>query len=97
MSAKGNSYDNARAESYFSRFKTELIKGGRFESVGQTRLEVLIYIEGSYNRIRRHSSLGYLSPLEFERLLKIKDQKRKKSFLSCFSCPSHDAPSAFIF
>jgi transposase InsO family protein len=85
MSAKGNCYDNAQAESFFSRFKTELIEVGRFEMVEQARSEIFSYIEGYYNRIRRHSSLGYLSPLEFERQLKFKDQRRKESFVSCFS------------
>ncbi len=85
MSGKGNCYDNAQAESFFSRFKAELVEGGVFESVAQAKSEIFSYIEGYYNRIRRHSSLGYLSPLEFERQLKIKDQRRKESFLSCFS------------
>lgn len=85
MSAKGNCYDNAMAESFFSRFKTELIEGGVFESVEQARTEIFSYIEGYYNRIRRHSSLGYVSPLEFEKQLKIKNERRKESFLSCFS------------
>ncbi len=64
MSATGNCYDNAQAESFFSRFKAELIEGGEFENVEQARSEIFSYIEGYYNRIRRHSSLGYLSPLE---------------------------------
>ncbi len=85
MSGKGNCYDNAQAESFFSRFKAELIEGGIFESVEQARSEIFSYIEGYYNRIRRHSSLGYLSPLEFEKQLKIKNQKRRESFVSCFS------------
>lgn len=85
MSAKGNCYDNAQAESFFSRFKTELIEDGRFESVEQARSEIFSYIEGYYNRIRRHSSLGYLSPLEFEKQLKIKNGGMKESFVSCFS------------
>jgi transposase InsO family protein len=85
MSAKGNCYDNAQAESFFSRFKTELIEGGRFESVEQARSEIFSYIEGYYNRIRRHSSLGYLSPMEFENQLKIKNGGMKESFFSCFS------------
>lgn len=85
MSGKGNCYDNAQAESFFSRFKTELIEGGMFESVEQARSEIFSYIEGYYNRIRRHSSLGYLSPMEFEKQLKIKNQRRKESFPSCFS------------
>mgnify|MGYP000049963203 CR=1 FL=1 len=85
MSAKGNCYDNAQAESFFSRFKTELVEGGHFESVEQARSEIFSYIEGYYNRIRRHSSLGYLSPLEFEKQLKIKNGGMKESFVSCFS------------
>lgn len=85
MSGKGNCYDNAQAESFFSRFKAELIEEGIFESVEQARSEIFSYIEGYYNRIRRHSSLGYLSPLEFEKQLKIKNQKRRESFVSCFS------------
>lgn len=85
MSGKGNCYDNAQAESFFSRFKTELIEGGSFESVEQARSEIFSYIEGYYNRIRRHSSLGYLSPMEFEKQLKIKNQRSRESFVSCFS------------
>lgn len=85
MSAKGNCYDNAQAESFFSRFKTELIEGGIFESIEPARSEIFSYIEGYYNRIRRHSSLGYLSPMEFEKQLKIKNGGTKQSFLSCFS------------
>jgi transposase InsO family protein len=85
MSAKGNCYDNAQAESFFSRFKTELVEGGRFESVEQARSEIFSYVEGYYNRIRRHSSLDYKSPLEFEKQLKIKNQRSKESFVSCFS------------
>jgi transposase InsO family protein len=85
MSGKGNCYDNAQAESFFSRFKTELIESGRFESVEQAKSETFSYIEGYYNRIRRHSSLGYLSPMEFEKQLKIKNERSKESFVSCFS------------
>jgi len=85
MSGKGNCYDNAQAESFFSRFKAELIEGGIFESIEQARSEIFSYIEGYYNRIRRHSSLGYVSPIEFEKQLKIKNQRSSESFVSCFS------------
>ena len=61
MSAKDNCYDNAQAESFFSRFKAELLENGKFESVEGARSEIFSYIEGYYNRIRRHSSLGYVS------------------------------------
>ncbi len=68
MSAKGNCYDNAQAESFFSRFKAELVEGGVFASLAEARTEIFTYIEGFYNPHRLHSSLGYLTPIEFETL-----------------------------
>lgn len=67
MSRAGETYDNAFAESVFSRYKAELLESGAFRDVEEARLETFNYIEGYYNRIRRHSSLGYLSPEEYER------------------------------
>lgn len=72
MSRRANCYDNAAAESFFSRYKAELLEGGAFESVSQAGSETFSYIEGYYNRMRRHSALGYRSPDEFERQWKIK-------------------------
>jgi transposase InsO family protein len=46
MSGKGNCYDNAQAESFFSRFKAELLENGKFESIEQAKSEVFSYIEG---------------------------------------------------
>jgi putative transposase len=85
MSATGNCYDNAQAESFFSRFKTEIIEDGQFEDIDQARSEIFSYIEGYYNRVRLHSSLGYLSPLEYEMELKTKNGGGKESFYSTFS------------
>ena len=85
MSGRGNCYDNAQAESFFSRFKTELLEGGVFEDVEQARSEVFSYIEGYYNRVRLHSGLGYLSPLEYELELKTKNGEKKENFISTFS------------
>jgi transposase InsO family protein len=85
MSGKGNCYDNAQAESFFSRFKAELIEGGVFENIEQAKSEVFSYIEGYYNRVRLHSGLGYKSPLEYELELKTKNGGNKDSFLSTFS------------
>jgi transposase InsO family protein len=85
MSGKGNCYDNAQAESFFSRFKTELMEGGVFEDLEQARSEIFSFIEGYYNRVRLHSGLGYKSPLEFELELKTKDGGSKESFYSIFS------------
>lgn len=69
MSGRGNCYDNAQAESFWARLKTELLENGAFRNVEEARSETFSYIEGYYNRVRRHSSLGYLSPDEFERKL----------------------------
>jgi transposase InsO family protein len=82
MSAKGNCYDNAQAKSFFSRFKAELVENGVFEDVEQARSETFSYIEGYYNRIRLHSSLGYKSPMGFEKQLKIKNERNRESFVS---------------
>jgi putative transposase len=80
ISAKGNCYDNAQAESFFSRFKGELIEDGNFESIEEARTEIFSYIDGYYNRIRRHSGIGYKSPQEFEKQLRIKNLERRDSF-----------------
>jgi transposase InsO family protein len=64
MSRAGETYDNAYAESLFSRYQAELLEGGAFADVEEARLETFNYIEGSYNRVRRHSSLAYFSPEE---------------------------------
>lgn len=85
MSGKGNCYDNAQAESFFSRFKAELLEGGVFEDIEQARSEVFSYIEGYYNRTRLHSGLDYKSPMEFEMELKTKNGGKIESFLSTFS------------
>ena len=65
MSRRGNCYDNAVSESFFSTVKSEL--GERFESYGQAKMELFDYIEVFYNQRRRHSTLGQISPAEFER------------------------------
>jgi transposase InsO family protein len=66
MSAKGNCYDNACAESFFHSLKVECIHGERFMSRVQMRETVFEYIETDYNRQRRHSTLGHVSPEAFE-------------------------------
>ena len=66
MSRKGNCWDNALMESAFGRIKSELVHLTDFATREQARAEVFDYIEVFYNRQRRHSSLGYLSPAAFE-------------------------------
>lgn len=75
MSGRGNCYDNAQAESFWARFKTELVEDGAFRSVDEARSETFSYIEGYYNQIRRHSAIGYLSPLEFEKRFEMSKMK----------------------
>ena len=67
MSRKGNCWDNAVAESFFATLKVELVHESLFRTRAQATAEIFEYIEVFYNRIRRHSFLGYLSPQEFER------------------------------
>ena len=74
MSGKGNCYDNAQAESFFSRFKCELIGDGVFANIEEARTETFSYIEGFYNLRRLHSAIGYQSPLEYEMKLKQKKE-----------------------
>ena len=68
MSRKGNCYDNAFIESFWSSMKLEMIKRTRFRTRDEARTAVFRYIESFYNRERLHSSLGYLSPVSFESL-----------------------------
>jgi putative transposase len=65
MSRIGNCFDNAAMESFFSSLKTECATG-QFASRAHARAAIFEYIQGWYNRQRLHSSLGYLSPVEFE-------------------------------
>lgn len=73
MSRRDEVYDNSYAESFFSRFKTELLEGGAFLSIEDAKTEIFEFIEIYYNRKRRHSALGNMSPLNYERqhLLKL--------------------------
>jgi transposase InsO family protein len=66
MSRKGNCYDNAVAESFFHTLKTEHVYDYRYETRADARQSVFDYIEIFYNRQRRHSALGYRSPISFE-------------------------------
>ena len=66
MSRKGNCYDNAFIESFWSTLKYELVYHHRFATFAQVRTAIFHYIETFYNRVRLHSSLAYLSPINFE-------------------------------
>jgi transposase InsO family protein len=66
MSRKGNCYDNAVAESFFHTLKIEHVYDYRYETRAEARQSIFEYIEMFYNRTRRHSALGYKSPVSFE-------------------------------
>jgi putative transposase len=73
MSRKGNCYDNACAESFFSTLKKDLIHGKKFRTREEAKKAIIEYIETFYNSYRLHSSLGYKSPNEYEYLKNVGD------------------------
>ena len=67
MGRRGDAYDNAVAESFFATLETELLDRTSFANRNQARSAVFDYIEGFYNPHRRHSAIGYPSPVDYER------------------------------
>ena len=65
MSRKGNCWDNATSESFFNSLKNERVHGVRYETRDAARADIFEYIEVFYNRVRRHTSLGGISPVSF--------------------------------
>lgn len=68
MSRKGNCWENAPMESFFSRLKVELIYALQFRSIAEVKSSMFEFIEVFYNRLRRHSGIGHVVPAEFERM-----------------------------
>jgi len=68
MGSKGDCFDNAVAESFFATLKKELVHGRSWPTRAELRTEVFEYIEVFFNPRRRHSTLGFLSPNEFEKI-----------------------------
>jgi transposase InsO family protein len=66
MSRKADCYDNAPMESFFHTLKTELVHHQHYATREEAKRDIFAYIEGFYNRTRRHSAIGYLSPIEME-------------------------------
>ena len=66
MSRKGDCYDNAPMESFFHTLKTELVHHTQYATRADATRDIFAYIEGFYNRTRRHSAIGYISPVEME-------------------------------
>ena len=67
MSRRGNCWDNAAMESFFASLKKELVHDEDYATRDQAQASIFEYIEAFYNRVRRHSSLGYVAPEEYER------------------------------
>ena len=86
MSRKGNCWDNAVAESFFKTIKPELIYNLKFRIIRQAKMAVFEYIEICYNKKRRHSALGYLSPESYnEKLINYKKVLKKCPLKCCKS------------
>ena len=67
MGSTGDAYDNAMAESFFATLEREVLNRRRFQSQAEARIALFQWLEGWYNPHRRHSALGYLSPINYER------------------------------
>ncbi len=67
MGTEGDAYDNAMCASFFATLECELLDRRRFATKAEARMAIFEFIEGWYNRTRRHSGLGPISPVEFER------------------------------
>ena len=78
MGTVGDCYDNALCESFFATLECELLERRRFMDRTEARREVFWFIEGWYNRRRRHSGLGYMSPMKFEERHKEVKQEQPK-------------------
>jgi putative transposase len=67
MSRKGNAWDNAAMESFFKTLKVERVYQVRYDTRAQARLDIVDWIEGFYNRVRMHTTIGFVAPVEKER------------------------------
>jgi len=88
MGSVGDAYDNAMCESFFATLECELLARSRFTTQAEARRAVFGFIEGFYNRRRRHSSIGYLSPIDYEHR-----HHTTASLPTCVSLPSCSRPS----
>lgn len=75
MSRKGNCWDNACVESFFGSLKNEWVKGKIYESFEDGKKDIFNYIEIFYNRKRRHKTLGYVSPVVYEEMYEMKQDR----------------------
>ncbi len=88
----GDAYDNAMAESFFATLERELLSRRRFKTQAEAKMAVFEWIEGWYNPHRRHSSLGYRSPVNYERA----HQRSNQETRSFYRVPRQTAPAEEI-
>jgi hypothetical protein len=92
MGSVGDAYDNAMCESFFATLECELLDRCRFNTQAEARHAVFAFIEGFYNPRRRHSSIGYLSPLDYERQHCARAADPNAHQPACRSRPSRTKP-----
>jgi putative transposase len=92
MGSVGDAYDNAMCESFFATLECELLARHRFETQTEARNATFAFIEGFYNRRRRHSSIGYFSPIDYERRHHALRSIPKHASLPSCSRPSRTSP-----
>ena len=79
MGSVGDCFDNAMCESFFATLECELLERYRFKTQAEAGMAVFDFIEGWYNPRRRHSALGYLSPIEYERVHQDQTEQNMRS------------------
>jgi putative transposase len=93
MGSVGDAYDNAMCESFFATLECELLWQRRFQTQAEARSAVFEFIEGFYNPRRRHSSIGYLSPIDYERQYREAASIPMHTSMPSCSRPSRTSPS----
>jgi hypothetical protein len=93
MGSVGDAYDNAMCESFFATLECELLARSRFKTQAEARHAIFEFVEGFYNRRRRHSSIGYLSPVDYERRHPATRSIPTHTSLPSCSRPSRTSPS----
>jgi len=93
MGSVGDAYDNAMCESFFATLECELLARVRFKTSAEARSAVFAFIEGFYNLRRRHSSIGYLSPIDYEHRCHTAASIPTHTSLPSCSRPSRTSPS----
>ena len=93
MGSVGDAYDNAMCESFFATLECELLERCRFKTQTEARSAVFAFIEGFYNPRRRHSSIGYLSPIDYEHRVTQEASNATHTSLPSCSRPSRTSPA----